>query len=165
MKRSKLSGFLLAGAMAVGSLAGTAAHASEHSHGHGHADTARMVVLNNGEKWATDQALRDSMTQIRASIDLNLPAIYDAKQAAPYEALGREIERQIANIVQNCKLEPAADEVLHAILAELIQGNDALQGKDPQTARIDGVKRVLQSLELYAEHFEHPGFEAPRIEH
>lgn len=165
MKRSKLSGFLLAGAMAVGSLAGTAAYAAEHVHGHEHADTAQMLVLDNGEKWATDQALRDSMTRIRASIDLNLQAIHDAKQAAPYEALGREIETQIANIVQNCKLEPAADEVLHAILAELIQGNDALQGKDPQTARIDGVKRVMHSLALYAEYFEHPGFEAPHVAH
>ncbi len=164
MKR-KLSGFLLAGAMAVGSLAGTAAYASDHAHGHAHADTAQMLVLNNGEKWATDQALRDSMTRIRKSIDVNLPAIHDAKQTTPYEALARDIDAQVANIVQNCKLEPAADEVLHAILAELIQGNDALQGKDPQIARIDGVKRVMHSLELYAEHFEHPGFEAPRIAH
>lgn len=164
MKR-KLPGFLLASAMAVGSLAGTAAYAADHAHGHGHADTAQMLVLDNGAKWATDQALRDSMTRIRASIDLNLPAIHDGKQAAPYEALGREIEAQIANIVQNCKLEPAADEVLHVILAEMIQGNDALQGKHPQTARIDGVKRVMHSLELYAGHFEHPGFEAPHVAH
>ncbi len=165
MKRKWL-GLVLAGAMAAGSLAGAPAHAaSDHAHGHAHADAARMLVLDDGEKWASDQALRDSMTKIRASIEANLPAIHAAKQAAPYEALGREIETQIANIVQNCKLEPAADEVLHAILAEMIQGNDALQGKDPHVERIDGVKRVMHSLELYAEHFEHPGFEAPHVAH
>jgi|SRR5690606_6437556 len=164
MKRKWL-GMVLAGAMAVGSLAGAPAHAADHAHEHAHADTTQMLVLNNGEKWASDQALRDSMTKIRESIGANLPAIHDAKQTAPYEALGREIEAQVANIVQNCKLEPAADEVLHAILAEMIQGNEALQGKDPQVERIDGVKRVMRSLELYADHFQHPGFEAPHVAH
>ena len=47
----------------------------------------------------------------------------------------------------------------------MMQGNDALQGKNPQVDREDGVKRVVHSLELYAEHFQHPGFSAPQLAH
>ena len=161
----KLLGFLVAGALATASLAGAPAYAAPGSaHEHGHADAAQMLKLNNGQKWASDEPLRDSMAKIRNAVDAQL-ATHDSKQSAQYEALGREIDAQLANIVQNCKLEPAADEVLHAILAEMMHGNDVLKGKNPQVARTEGMKRVVHSLELYAEYFQHPGFEAPRAAH
>lgn len=163
MKR-KLLGILVAGAMAAGSLALAPAYATS-GHAHGHADTAQMLVLNNGQKWESDEPLRDSMTKIRDAIDAKLAEIRKAGQPAQYDALGGEINVQVANIVQNCKLEPAADEVLHAILAEMIDGNEALQGKDPEVTRMQGVERVVHSLGLYAKYFQHPGFEAPHATH
>ena len=165
MKR-KLIGILVAGALAGGALTGLTAHAaSDPAHGHGHADTAQMLKLNDGRKWASDEPLRDGMTKIRDAVDAKLPAIRNGPQPAQFDALAREIDTQLAGIVQNCKLEPAADEVLHAILAEMMQGNDALRGKDPNTPRMAGIERIVHSLGLYAGHFEHPGFEAPHAAH
>jgi hypothetical protein len=165
MKR-KLLGFLVAGAVTAASMAGVPAYAAaEHAHGHGHGDAAHSLVLNNGQKWESDEPLRKGMAKIRDAVAAQLPAIGHGTQGAQYEALGREIDAQLAGIFENCDLEPAADEVLHAILAEMMQGNDALQGKDPKVDRAEGVKRVVHSLELYAEHFQHPGFSAPQLAH
>lgn len=163
MKR-RLLGLLVASAMAAGTLALAPAHASSE-HAHGHADAAQMLKLDHGRKWASDEPLRDSMTKIRDTIAARLPELRNENQPAQFDAIGGEIDKQVANIVQNCKLEPAADEVLHAILAEMMAGNEALQGKDPQVTRMEGVERVVHSLGLYAEHFQHPGFEPPHAAH
>ena len=163
MKR-KAIGLLIAAAMAAGSAAGITAHAaSDPAHEHGHAEAAQVLKLNDGRKWASDEPLRQGMAKIRDAVDARLPAIHRGAQAGQYDALGSEIEAQIAGIVQNCKLDPAADEVLHAILAEMVEGNEALQGKKAGIPRMDGVVQVVNVLESYGEHFEHPGFKAPAL--
>src|SRR5690606_4627803 len=55
MKR-KLLGLLVAGAMAASTLALAPAYATSE-HAHGHADTAQMLKLDHGRKWASDEAL------------------------------------------------------------------------------------------------------------
>ncbi len=164
MKR-KMIGLLIAGIVGAGSALGTVAYAAgEHSHGH--ADAAHALKLNAGSKWASDAPLRASMTKIRDAVDAKLPAVHRGKLAtAQYDALGGEIEVQVANIVQNCKLDPQADEVLHAILAELLEGNEKLRGRSAKAERSAGVAQVVRSLEQYARYFEHPGFEAPNAGH
>ena len=146
-----------------------AAHAHEpaadaHTHEHGHG--VPELKLDHGRKWASDEALRTSMSRIGTAVDETLPAVHAGKMsAAQYDALGREIDAQVANIVQNCKLEPAADEVLHAILATMLGGNETLQGRNPNAKRGAGVVQVVEALEQYGAHFEHPGFAAPQAEH
>ncbi len=110
--RRSLGAMLAAAVLTAGALAGTAAWAAaEHSHGH----DAHALELNAGKKWATDDPLRQGMTKIRDAVDAKLPAVHRGKMStAQYAALGGEIDAQIAHIVQNCKLDPKADEVLHA---------------------------------------------------
>jgi hypothetical protein len=60
--------------------------------------------------------------------------------------------------VQNCKLEPEADAQLHIVIAELLAGAEAMQGKEPGVARRAGAKRVVKALNAYGEHFEHAGW-------
>lgn len=152
---------LTAAALAFG--AGAYA-ASEHSHEHG--AEAPVLKLNAGKKWTGDEPLRQSMTRIRDVVDARLPAVHRGKlSAAQYDALGKEIDAQIANIVQNCKLDPEADGVLHAILAEMMEGNETLQGKNAKAKRSAGVVKVVHSLEQYGKYFEHPGWKAPNAGH
>jgi len=163
--RRSLSGMLAAAVLTAGALAGTAAWAAaEHSHGHG--QDAHALELNAGKKWATDDPLRQGMTKIRDAVGAKLPAVHRGKMsAAQYAALGGEIDAQIAHIVQNCKLDPKADEVLHVILADLIEGNEILQGKNAKQKRSAGVVKVVQSLEQYGNYFDHPGWKAPQLAH
>src|SRR5690606_28992382 len=98
MKR-KLLGLLVAGAMAAGTLALAPAYATSE-HAHGHSDTAQMLKLDHGQKWASDEALRDSMAKIRDTIDASLPELRKGEQHAQFDAVGGEIDKQVANIVQ-----------------------------------------------------------------
>ncbi|RIK98219.1 MAG: hypothetical protein DCC72_02060 [Burkholderiales bacterium] len=177
MKRNFLH--LLAGiAIAAGSsslaLAAQGGHdqarerAGTHTHddSHAHASDAHALRLDNGRKWTSDDALRSSMSRIASAVDSKLPAVHAGEMsAAQYDSLGREIDTQVANIVQNCKLEPAADDVLHAILATMMEGNEALQGGKEKAKRSAGVVQVVKALEQYGEYFEHPGFAAPKVGH
>jgi len=146
--------------------AGEPAGAHAHDDAHAHASDSHALKLDNGRKWASDDALRSSMSRIASAVDAKLPAVHSGKMsAAQYDSLGREIDTQVANIVQNCKLEPAADDVLHAILATMMEGNETLQGKKENAKRSAGVVQVVDALEQYGEYFEHPGFAAPKAGH
>lgn len=165
MKR-KFLGVLVAGTLAAsaGALGTSAMAATDHAHEH--AAAAHALQLNSGQKWASDEPLRQSMTTIRDAVDAQLPAVHRGTLGAEqYDALGGEIETQIGNIIQNCKLDPEADQVLHVILAGMIEGNDALRGQDAKLKRSDGVVRVVQALEQYGKHFEHPGWKASAAGH
>ena len=158
--RRNLVSMLVVAVLAVGSLTGKPARAAaEHAHAHGH--DAPKLALNAGKKWATDDPLRQGMTKIRNAVAAKLPAVHRGNMSAgQYDALGAEIDTQIAHIVQNCKLDPKADEALHVILADLIEGNETLQGKKAKQARSAGVERVVSSLDRYGRYFDHPGWKS-----
>ena len=162
--------FLTSGAILLAAAAltfGAGAYAAQgHAHEHAPGAQAPVLKLNVGKKWAGDEPLRQSMVRIRDAIEARLPAVHRGQLgAAQYAALGSEIDAQVANIVTHCKLEPAADEVLHVILAEMIEGNETLQGKNAKATRSTGVVKVVHALEQYGKHFEHPGWKAPSLDH
>jgi len=113
------------------------AFAAEVAHSHGQAAEEAKLVLNQGKKWQTDAPLRQGMENIRAVVAKGTKA----------EALAKAVETEVAGIVQNCKLEPAADEQLHIVIAELMAGAEA---KDAE--------RVAKALNAYGEHFDHAGW-------
>ena len=165
MKR-KFIGVLIAGALAASAgVLGTSAMAAT-DHAHEHVAAAHALKLNSGQKWASDEPLRQSMATIRDAVGAKLPAVHRGTLgASQYDALGGEIEAQIGNIFQNCKLDPEADEVLHVIMAGMIEGNDALRGQNAKLTRSDGVVRVVAALDQYGKHFQHPGWKALEAGH
>jgi hypothetical protein len=78
------------------------------------------LMLDHGKKWATDEPLRRNMSEIRTALVAKATAIHHATLTADdYKALGSLVEAHVAKIVTECKLDPAADENLHLIVAEL----------------------------------------------
>ena len=146
----------IAASLALGLSAPTLA-AEEHAHDH--AAAGATLQLNQGEKWQTDEALRKGMDNMRAALAQDLELIH-ANKASPaqYEALAAKLNGEVAYVVQNCKLEPKADAELHKVIAEVLGGAEAMQGKDAGVERRDGAVRVLKALEAYGEHFDHPGW-------
>lgn len=127
-------------------------------HDHGAAPT--QIDLNAGKKWASDASLRTAMSTMRQQVKDALPAAHDGKlSAAQYQALGAALTRQIAYIVQNCKLEPKADGQLHAILGQLSGAIDAIEGKEGDAQRAAGVVKAAQALNAYGKYFEHAGWQ------
>jgi hypothetical protein len=117
-------------------------------HDHGHASGEAKLVLNQGKKWPTDAPLRQGMENIRAALGGGMK----------YGALATKVNTEVAGIVQNCKLEPEADAQLHIVIADIMAGVEALEGKAQGETRRAGAERIARALNAYGEHFDHAGW-------
>jgi hypothetical protein len=155
MLRSKV--IAVSFALAFGSLAPAAAMAADvHSHGAG---AVESLKLHAGKKWASDAPLRKGTTEIRNAIAANKDAIHAGKLTdAAYDALAAKIDAQVSYLVTNCKLPADADAQLHLVLAQVMQGTSAMKGKEKTMSRRAGVESIVQALEAYSRHFDHPGW-------
>jgi hypothetical protein len=148
-------------ALATSLLAGPAIAQAAGPHSHG-AGTLHALNLDHGRQWPTDEPLRAGMGRIRSLVE---PALGAAKAgalpAARYGELASRIEAEVGTIVADCKLEPQADAMLHLVIAEVVEGADAMAGNDPA----QGLVRVATALNEYGRYFDHPGFEPIRTTH
>lgn len=143
--------------LASGAAFGTATAAEHGTHAHHRSAEAGKLVLNKGQKWATDEALRKGMEAIRGQMAAVLHDIHAGKlSAAGYNALATGLGTEVGGIVAHCKLEPQADAQIHLVIADVLAGVDAMQGKVKHTARKQGAVRVLGALDQYATYFDHP---------
>lgn len=146
-------------AVAVALAFGGPAFAANDAHEHGHGAQEAKLVLNQGKKWQTDEPLRQGMANIRGAVAKDVKAIH-ANKVTPkqYEALAAKVNAEVAGIVQNCKLPPEADAQLHVVVAELMAGAEAMEGKEKGVTRRAGAERVAKALNAYGEHFDHAGW-------
>lgn len=142
--------------------AGGVARSTEQSPAHGtHAQDTVALTPNPGRAWPTDAFLRQGMGQMRTAMADALPAIYAGQYPAPrYAVLAKRLDGQVAFIVTNCRLEPAADAQLHRVLAQVSAGSEAMQRGGDARQREAGALRVVQALNAYGEHFNHPDWQA-----
>jgi hypothetical protein len=153
--RTLVAATLVAAAFAVGANApATAAEPHSHAAAHGPA----KLALDHGKKWTTDAALRQYMGEIRTLVATDLGAIHAGKASpAQYQALGAAVEKKVGSIVAECKLPPAADAMLHLIVADLVAGADVMQGKTPGKPEA-GAHKVVTAANAYGRYFDHPGW-------
>lgn len=129
------------------------------SHGHGHDGASANLTLDAGKKWPSDAPLRKAMSKIRSAMTLSLHTIEkDRFSAVQYDALAKTIQGEVGYMVSNCKLEPKADEQLHLIIADMLEGVEAMQGKVTNATRHDGAARVMRALENYGTFFDDRGW-------
>lgn len=127
-------------------------------HGHDGHGTAPLS-LNNGQRWTTDEPLRQGMSKIRDALEPQLPSIRASKLTDPdYDRLAEVINGDVAYMVQNCKLDKQTDAMLHLVIANILTGTDAMQGKDKQRDRRDGAFKIAAALDEYGHYFDHPGW-------
>jgi len=135
--------------------AGNTFAADPHQHAAGE---PTKLMLDHGRKRPTDEPLRKGMTEIRGALDAKHEATRKGTmKPADYEALGKAVETQVATIVAQCKLEPAADANLHLIVAELLAGADAMKGKSKATPAA-GAAQAIGAVNEYGRYFNHPGW-------
>lgn len=141
--------------MAAGVLAETGMTGHQHDQHAHQAPEASKLSLDHGKKWQTDMPLRQSMQRINDAVLQAVPA-YHNDSMTPAEAgkLSSEINTQIAYMIANCKLEPAADATLHVFIGELLAG--AARMKD-EPASPQGLPHIVRTLDQYTEYFDHPG--------
>ena len=66
-----------------------------------------------------------------------------------------DVQKQVDFMVENCVLEPAVDEQLHAVLGGVLNGVGALEAGEVEP----GAVAIVQALNAYGAHFEHPGWQ------
>lgn len=159
MRRFFLDHRWTVGLLSVGLLAllGTGAFLHLHgSHELGHRDHASTahLKLNAGKKWETDASLRLGMDRIRV-LAAGMKTISSAVER---QAFADGIRVQVDFLVKNCKLEHDADETLHVLIADMLEGADIVS-KAGDADR--GVAAVREALETYPNYFEHPNWGVP----
>ncbi|MCC4117726.1 hypothetical protein LLG90_20400 [Aromatoleum toluclasticum] len=164
MKTVSARGLFTACAIAAAALAGVPQAFAADAHNHGTHSPA--LKLNAGSKWQTDAPLREGMAKIRANVEPKLDAIHTGRlTTAQYEAMGKAVDEQLAYIVGNCKLAPAADAVLHNVIAEMADGAGVVAGKQAVDDRSKGVVHIVNALNNYGQYFDHPGWKPVQAGH
>ncbi len=135
---------------------------ADTTHHHNHNDDD--LRLNQGEKWPTDEALRQGMRKIRIATDKAMQSAHTSPGHAlsqqQADSLAEQVHQQINNIFAECKLPAEADAVLHMLLADMLQA--AQQLKTPsepdkhlvQQQRIESLLNIQNSLGLYPKYFD-----------
>jgi hypothetical protein len=131
----------------------TATAAEGHVHG---VHTAAAPAA--GQRWSTDDALRQAMERIRAALEPALGRAH-AGDATPdeYRAVAAQVETQVAFMIENCKLPPDADAALHVTIGQMLEGADAMKGGANAKPR-QGAIKLAAALDRYGREFDHPGW-------
>ena len=109
-------------------------------------------------RWTADDNLRRYMMPLHVLAQDHLAvAGHPPVTHADYRRWGSAAERQVATVIAHCDLRPAPDEVLHGILAEVLQGAAAMEGRTAETPR-QGANRLVEALNRYGVLFDHPGW-------
>ena len=154
MIRMQLARALVALGLAFG-ISGSGLAATENAH-EGHGAAAVEMTLNNGQKWPTDEALRRGMSGIRSALASALPRIHEGRfTPQEFSTLADRVQAHVDDVVANCKLPEDADLQLHVALEHILEGTGAMKAKADQDK---GAVAVLQALNAYGEHFDHPGW-------
>ncbi len=154
---------LLASALAAAALALAAANLraagdAHHHHAAPAPDAPRGLTLNQGRKWSTDAPLRRGMGNIRSLVDkYRHAAPNQTSPATSPQALAKEINAEVNYIFQNCRLEKRADEMLHLVLADIMNGSGTLE-KGPAAARAKALDTIVHAVNNYGRYFDHPGW-------
>lgn len=157
LNSKRLASTLLA--IGLAGLAGGALASTSHPND-GHGAAVQELRLDQGKRWPTDEPLRQGMSDIRAAMATAFPQIHMGRfSSAQYGALAAKIQERVDHVVGNCRLPEEADAELHVVLVEVVEGVDAMKsGSD----RLGGSMRVIQAIEAYGRHFDHPAWAESR---
>lgn len=129
-------------------------YADEHAQKPGAHNAA--PALKQGQKWATDEVLRQGMNNIRQAMAVNREAIEKGRLGTQdYQRLAATVSKNIADIAKNRKLSKEADAAFHAIVfTDLMQSTELMRISTKVQAQRAGAFGVQQSLRNYDEYFQ-----------
>jgi len=119
------------------------AHDAEHADAATHAAGADFVVPANHEPWTPDAPLVDGMSRVRTA----LADLQAHPQPATVVARAADIDTAIQYMFANCKLEPEPDSALHAVLARLMIGTQALHANPADFAPVPDMQAAVANYE------------------
>jgi hypothetical protein len=107
------------------------------------------------QRWLTDAPLREGMGRIGRTVATFQHYEHGHMNPGQAMALATLVERDILFLVANCKLDPAADAALHAIIARLSLAVQAVKADPGDRGAIPPMHEALRD---YGRQFDDPGF-------
>jgi hypothetical protein len=138
----------------LGIAASPPAPARQHDH---HPAATAAAQQAPAQRYATDAPLRRGMSGIRASVEALGHYEHGHMGAEQAKLLATRIEGDVNGIIRECKLPPAADATLHAIIVPLLTQARALKDQPANLATIPPMRAALAEYERL---FDDPGFGA-----
>src|SRR5690606_29931087 len=125
------------------------AHAADHASGV-HARGSDFPVPGNHVRWTPDAPLVEGMARIRTAI----AALHARPGPADVVAQADAIDAAIGYLFANCQLDTEPDIALHAVLARLMAGSQALRAQPHDTAPVADMQAAIRN---YEQLFDDPG--------
>jgi hypothetical protein len=142
-----------------------AQHQDRHQHGqhqhepaqHGNHPHSAAVPGHSGgaepQLWETDAPLREGMRNIRAALHGLEAGGVDGLTSSEVGDFSAGIDKQVAFMINNCKLQPQADAALHTIIADFVAAAASLKSNPTDTGPFASMHAALQR---YARQFNDP---------
>lgn len=132
-------------------------HHEQHKH-HGADRDLAMTAPADGVRWTPDAPLQEGMRRTRGALEGLSQHGSGRLDDAQVRELATAVDEAVAFMFANCKLEPEPDHALHAILARLMVGAQALHANpsDPSP-----VASMHAALEDYTRQFDDPALLRP----
>lgn len=138
---------------------GGTAYADEHHH-EAPSERQQIPPAAPAKKWETDDVVRQRMETIRRAVASSESNIQQSRLTAQdYRQIADVISTNVGQIIKDCKLTQATDAALHTlVLTDLTHSSEIMRTSTRLSAQRAGALGVLQSLRLYGQYFEHPGW-------
>lgn len=120
------------------------AHDDDH-HGHdtAHAAGVDFPVPDHHVQWEPDAPLIEGMSRVRAAIG----SLEQASDEATILAGAAEVDAAVEYMFENCSLPVEPDVALHAVLARLMAGTQALQADPSDAAPVHDMHGAVANYE------------------
>ena len=122
-------------------------HDSDAAHDHhdvSHAAGVDFPVPDNHTPWQPDAPLIEGMSRVRAAVS-NLAGEPDP---ATVQSQTAEVDAAIDYMFENCSLPTEPDVALHAVLARLMAGSQALQADPSDAAPVHDMHGAVANYEV-----------------
>ncbi|QDW66125.1 DnrO protein [Luteimonas granuli] len=119
------------------------ADAHDAAHGHAEALGVDFPVPANHEPWAPDAPLIEGMSRVRAAI----AGLETGPDEATVVARAADVDAAVEYMFANCSLPTEPDVALHAILARLMAGSEALKDNPSDTAAVADMHGAVANYE------------------
>ena len=119
------------------------AHDDGHAHDVTHAAGVDFPVPEGHAQWEPDAPLIEGMSRVRTAID----GLGQAPDEAAVLAGAAEVDAAVEYMFENCSLPVEPDIALHAILARLMAGTQALNANPADTAPVHDMHGAVANYE------------------
>ncbi|MGY1529227.1 hypothetical protein [Luteimonas sp. A649] len=133
-------------------------HDADHAHAVAEASGVDFPVPDNHERWQPDAPLIEGMSRVRTALaGLEHAGAAQHPDEATVVARAADVDAAIEYMFANCSLDTEPDIALHAILARLMAGTQALHADPADTTPVVDMEATIDN---YEQLFNDPAAEA-----